>query len=182
MRNLVEHAPDIEANLSFIVGLPGETQEDRRITFHLIERLAAMSPNIRCSICIYMPYPGTPLWPEALAAGYRPPENQESWAEFDLNRGNTPWVDDAQARAITEINDILFVGRSRGHWVLRPYYALLRWRWYNLYFNHYWEGAIKRAMINSPLRPLMGWMTRKLVTFNANTHKGTAPEAAELLG
>lgn len=81
-----------------------------------------------------------------------------------------------------DINDILFVGRSQGHWLLKPYYSLLRWRWRNQYFKNYWEGALKRRLIHSPLKPLIAWMTKRMVTFNQTTHKGTVSEGAELLG
>ncbi len=176
VRNLAEHAPHIEANLSFIIGLPEENPTERRVTIELIDRLCRINPNARCSIAIYMPYPGTPLWPDALARGHTPPANQLGWAEFDLNRGNTPWVGEAEARAMSEINDILYVGRSQGHPLLKPYYALLRWRWLNGRFGFYWEGWLKRqaaALVerSSLLRWLRDRYGHKLVRFNANTHK-----------
>jgi anaerobic magnesium-protoporphyrin IX monomethyl ester cyclase len=176
VRNLVEIAPHIEANLSFIVGLPDENEVERKVTFDLIERLAAMSPKARCSVCVYMPYPGTPLWPEALARGYVPPDNQAGWCEFDLNRGNTPWVSDAEAQVMSEINDILFVGRSTGHWLLAPYYGLLRWRWRNMYFRHYWEGRFKHFLLRTPLRRALDWIVRNWVDYNPITHKGPVAE------
>jgi radical SAM superfamily enzyme YgiQ (UPF0313 family) len=176
MRNLTEVAPHIEANLSFIVGLPEETDADRKITFDLIERLCDQNEKVRCSVCVYMPYPGTPLWPEALKRGYVPPVSQEGWCEFDLNRGNTPWVSDAEAQVMSEINDILFVGRSKGHWLLAPYYALLRWRWRRMYFRHYWEGALKRWLARTPVNRLMTWIVRNWVQFNPVTHKGPVAE------
>ncbi len=176
VRNLTEIAPHIEANLSFIVGLPEENEADRQITFDLITRLCDMNEKARCSVCVYMPYPGTPLWPEALKRGYVPPANQEGWCEFDLNRGNTPWVSDAEARVMSEIDDILFVGRSRGHWLLAPYYALLRWRWRRMYFRHYWEGALKNWLSRSPLRRALDWIVRNYVQYNPVTHKGPAAE------
>lgn len=176
VRNLAEYAPHIEANLSFIFGLPEENRQERQVTIELIDRLCRINPNARCSIAIYMPYPGTPLWPDALARGYRPPDTQEGWARFDLNRGNTPWVSEAEAFAMSDISDILYVGRSRGHWVLTPYYALLRWRWLNQRFGFYWEGRLKRAAARlvdriRPLRYLRDRLGPKLVQYNANTHK-----------
>ncbi len=176
VRNLAQYAPHIEANLSFIVGLPEEDEPERRITIELIDRLCQLNPNARCSVCVYMPYPGTPLWPEALKRGYRPPNHQLGWAEFDLNRGNTPWMSEPEANALCEINDILYVGRSRGHWILSPYYKLLRWRWLNQQFGFYYEGRFKRAgarLMDSvaPLRALRDKYGPKLVQYNANTHK-----------
>jgi radical SAM superfamily enzyme YgiQ (UPF0313 family) len=180
MKNLTEGAPHIEANLSFIVGLPGEKPEDTQITFDLIEKICDMNAKARCSVCVYMPYPGTPLWPQALEQGYVPPANQAGWCDFDLNRGNTPWMDDAEAQVMSDVNDILFVGRSQGHWILKPYYALLHWRWRHRYFKHYWEGALKRAIASSPLRSLLGRAIEKLVEFNRVTHKGPEVEASGL--
>jgi anaerobic magnesium-protoporphyrin IX monomethyl ester cyclase len=182
MKNLTEVAPHIEANLSFIIGLPGEKGEDTKVTFEVIEKVCDMNEKARCSVCVYMPYPGTPLWPQALAMGYIPPDNQEGWCNFDLNRGNTPWMDDGEAQVMSDVNDILFVGRSKGAWLLTPYYKLLRWRWHNRYFRHYWEGSIKKAIANSPLRGALAWIIQRTVEFNPITHKGPATEASGLSG
>ena len=142
----------------------------------LIDRLCQINPKARCSVCVYMPYPGTPLWPDALARGYVPPSSQEGWTEFDLNRGNTPWVSEQEANVMCEINDILYVGRSQGHWMLKPYYGLLRWRWMNQQFGFYWEGPVKRAggrVVENvaPLRALRDRFGHRVVQYNANTHK-----------
>ena len=176
VRNLAEYAPHIEANLSFIFGLPAEDETERQITIELIDRLCEINKNARCSVCIYMPYPGTPLWPDALERGYIPPDNQVGWAEFDLNRGNTPWVSEAQANAMSDISNVLYVGRSQGHWLLSPYYSLLRWRWLNQKFDFYWEGKVKKTGATvidrvGPLRTLKQRYEHKLVKYNANTHK-----------
>ncbi|MCO6450576.1 MAG: B12-binding domain-containing radical SAM protein [Caldilineales bacterium] len=180
--NLAEHAPHIEANLSFIIGLPAEDPTERRVTLDLIERLCDINPNARCSLAIYMPYPGTPLWPDALARGYTPPPDQMGWTEFDIHKGNTPWIDSGEGEVMSEICDILFVGRSQGHWLLAPYYGLLRWRWRHDFFKWYIEGAIKRQGGNlienvKPLRSLRNSLKPMLVSYNANTHKGPAEAA-----
>jgi hypothetical protein len=75
-----------------------------------------------------------------------------------------------------DISDILYVGRSQGHPVLWPYYALLRWRWLNQRFGLYWEGRLKQAAAKfveqiGPLRTLRDRHGHKLVQYNANTHK-----------
>jgi hypothetical protein len=81
-------------------------------------------------------------------------------------------------QVMSEINDILFVGRSSGHWLLAPYYALLRWRWRRMYFKHYWEGAFKRFLLRTPFRRVMDWIVRNWVDFNPITHKGPTAEPA----
>ena len=77
---------------------------------------------------------------------------------------------------MSDISDILYVGRSQGHWVLSPYYSLLRWRWLNQKFDFYWEGKLKKAGASvveniGPLRSLRDRYGHKLVQYNANTHK-----------
>ena len=88
----------------------------------------------------------------------------------------TPADDSAEANAMSDISDILYVGRSRGHWLLSPYYSLLRWRWLNQKFDYYVEGKVKQAGANlvenvGPLRSLRDRYGHKLVQYNANTHK-----------
>ncbi len=179
IRNLAEHAPHVEANLSFILGLPAEGPAERRVTLDVIERVCAINSRARCSVAIYMPYPGTPLWPDALSRGYVPPSDQIGWAEFDIHKGNTPWVSEGEGRVMSDICDILFVGRSQGHWLLAPYYGLLRWRWRHGFFKWYAEGALKSggaAIIQrvGPLRSLRDALRPRLVRYNDNTHKGPA--------
>ena len=182
MRNLAEYAPHIEANLSFILGLPAEEKLERRETFRVIAEGARINQKARCSVAIYMPYPDTPLWPDALARGYVPPATQEGWTEFDIHKGNTPWVDTRQGEVMSDVCNILFVGRSQGHWLLAPYYALLRWRWRHDFFHFYAEGWLKDQIFRSlrrsdTLRRLGNRALRRVVNFNDNTHKRKPGEA-----
>jgi B12-binding domain/radical SAM domain protein len=48
--------------VDFILGLPGETDEDRKSTRAAMERLAAMGVYVHTHF--FMPLPGTPLWKE----------------------------------------------------------------------------------------------------------------------
>ena len=41
--------------------LEGAFRDGERARAIPIERLAAMSNKVRCSVCVYMPYPGTPM-------------------------------------------------------------------------------------------------------------------------
>lgn len=182
VRNLADYAPDIEANLSFILGLPAEGTEERRATLRVIEEVCRVNPKARCSVAIYMPYPGTPLWPDALARGYQPPAAQEGWTEFDIHKGNTPWVDTRRGEVMSDVCNILFVGRSQGHWLLAPYYSLLRWRWQHDYFDYYVEGWLKTGLFDllrrsSFLQRVGNRALRRMVRFNDNTHKHKPGEA-----
>jgi anaerobic magnesium-protoporphyrin IX monomethyl ester cyclase len=176
IKNLVTHAPDVEVNLSFITALPGETLEERSATLDLIQELAAKSPKIRASLNFYMPFPGTPLWSRAIEEGFKPPVNQEDWGDFDIVQANLPWINTRETKVIRDINSILFVGKSEGHWILKPYYRMLQWRWQSRFFKLYWEGALKRAILNSPFRSLFQKLTKRLVKHQAITHKGPLEE------
>lgn len=50
----------IQLNLSFIIGTPGETEEDIKMTIDFIDKNRGKINGIE--IFIVMPYPGTPLW------------------------------------------------------------------------------------------------------------------------
>jgi anaerobic magnesium-protoporphyrin IX monomethyl ester cyclase len=50
----------IDLNLSFIIGTPGETEEDIKMTIDFIDKNKAKMKGIE--IFIILPYPGTPIW------------------------------------------------------------------------------------------------------------------------
>lgn len=73
---------------SFISNMPGETKADIQQTVRLIERLHAVNPNFRNSpVYHYTPYPGTPMFEQAVAAGFRPPASLEGWGQFSFEGG-----------------------------------------------------------------------------------------------
>ncbi len=57
----------IDLNLSFIIGTPGETEEDLKKTIDFIEKNEKKMQAIE--IFVLMPYPGTPLWKMCLEKG-----------------------------------------------------------------------------------------------------------------
>jgi radical SAM superfamily enzyme YgiQ (UPF0313 family) len=73
---------------SFISNMPGETREDVRQTVRLIERLHEVNPHFRNSpVYHYTPFPGTPMFEQAVAAGFRPPTSLEGWSHFSYEGG-----------------------------------------------------------------------------------------------
>ena len=79
VKNLAEYAPHIEANLSFIIGLPAETHGDALVTIRLIERLKAINRRraarcactcpIRALRCGKRPWPRASSRPSSRMAG-----------------------------------------------------------------------------------------------------------------
>jgi radical SAM superfamily enzyme YgiQ (UPF0313 family) len=70
---------------SFISNFPGETLEDIKLTLELIDRLHQANPNFRNSpVYHYTPYPGTPMFEQAVAAGFEAPDSLEGWSHFSF--------------------------------------------------------------------------------------------------
>jgi len=65
---------------SFIVGFPGEEEEDLRLTLQLILGLKRSNPRVQISpLYSYTPYPGTLMFDTAAREGYDIPDSLEGW-------------------------------------------------------------------------------------------------------
>jgi len=112
---------------SFIVGFPGETEEQVESTLGMIKTLRAMSPKFETPLFYYKPYPGS-----ALATGVAGdvPKSLEDWANFDYVAGTAGnWVPDHLYRRIERFKfyNRYAVGPARGG-ASRLLRRLARWR------------------------------------------------------
>lgn len=95
----------ISCDFSFMMGLPGEEENDIKSTLRLIEEIRRIDTSSHFGIIgpqIYRPYPGSELYFECLKWGMREPDALEGWAnspylkgEFDLKKSDQdmfPWV------------------------------------------------------------------------------------------
>lgn len=99
-------AAGILGSYTFIVGFPGETAQEQDETFALIEQLWALEPQPETRVHLFAPYPGTPLFDEALSAGFVAPTKLEDWARYDYYESQTPWTDErlaTKARQFTKM-------------------------------------------------------------------------------
>ncbi len=92
---------DIIPQYSFMIGLPGETKSEMFESLRLIDKLVALSDKVQIlGPQAFRPYPGSPLYEECLASGWRSPQTLDEWADFVgnelnyLNIRNYPWVKD----------------------------------------------------------------------------------------
>lgn len=92
----------ILGSYTFIVGFPGESDAEVEDTYALIDRLRALDPQPETRVHLFAPYPGTPLYQEAINYGFAPPESLEGWSNFDYYASQTPWTSDATARRARE--------------------------------------------------------------------------------
>ncbi|MDJ0788321.1 MAG: radical SAM protein [Myxococcota bacterium] len=68
---------------SFISNTPGETREDIRQSVDLMQTLHKVNSNFRNSpVYHYTPFPGTPMFKQAVEDGFVPPKTMEEWSHF----------------------------------------------------------------------------------------------------
>ncbi|MDD2753546.1 MAG: radical SAM protein [Candidatus Portnoybacteria bacterium] len=84
---------------SFMIGLPGEARSEMMETLNLIDKLIKLSPKIQIlGPQAFRPYPGSELYDECVASGWKEPQSLEEWAELSRNEinylsvENFPWV------------------------------------------------------------------------------------------
>jgi radical SAM superfamily enzyme YgiQ (UPF0313 family) len=78
-------AARIGASYSFIVGFPGETEEDLAATFDVLKQVRAVSHDLEATLYFYAPYPGTELVGELEARGVALPGRTEDWVDFTID-------------------------------------------------------------------------------------------------
>ena len=60
---------DIEVSFNLIFGLPGEDAEDLKATIAMVDNIGRRNPEAAFFTNIFSPYPGSPIFPEAVRLG-----------------------------------------------------------------------------------------------------------------
>jgi radical SAM superfamily enzyme YgiQ (UPF0313 family) len=77
------HKSGIDMTFFFMFGLPiDESKEDLKASFKLATQLKELYPQILLPMYYYDPYPGTPLYKDALKKGFKEPTSLEEWGKF----------------------------------------------------------------------------------------------------
>ncbi|MGH3831946.1 MAG: B12-binding domain-containing radical SAM protein [Pseudonocardiaceae bacterium] len=108
---IVDVASDIAdhgllGSYTFIVGFPGESDAEQDDTYRLIDELRTLKPTPETRVHLFAPYPGTPLYEDAIRAGFIPPSTLDGWSRFDYYDSQTPWTSAEtvrRARAATQM-------------------------------------------------------------------------------
>jgi anaerobic magnesium-protoporphyrin IX monomethyl ester cyclase len=150
------HKNGIVPSYSFIVGWPDETDEERAMTFGLIDRLVREVPQVWINgIFVITPFPGTSYLAEAVQRGFVPPSDFDGWADYvfavDTER-YIPWHakntrDSLMMIARMSKTDFLEGSRSRPFngrlrniaFRLMSCDARIRWRFRLLRFPYEWK-------------------------------------------
>ena len=104
----------ITARFTTMFGFPGEPQKDIEATLKMIEGIKAINEDFEVHGFFFAPYPGAPMYDEAVRLGFVPPAHTEAWADFDLTELHTPWVDPVYKEKVDMIIDFYMPFASPG--------------------------------------------------------------------
>ncbi len=82
----------VKISYSFIVGFPGETQQEIEETWEVMERVSKVVGEYNSQLHFYAPTPGNALYDKALEMGLEGPQSFEEWAMFSTVKGGLPWM------------------------------------------------------------------------------------------
>ncbi len=150
--------------LSFMSGFPGETFDEFKKTMVLIQRLWRAHPLITINgIFPFNPYPGTPLYDQALAMGLKPPLALAEWGSWSFQYDpDHPWLDRKMRRwmrisfFIVRFRYYLarYEDRYKNNWrvkllrfLVQPLSISARIRWTKKWFAAPWEWNIFAALV-----------------------------------
>ena len=87
----------ISVMYSFMAHMPRETPKMLTDTLNLIDWIVKTDPLARVSIYNYAPYPGTPMYNDAIKgvdgyAKFTPPNSMEGWGSMELMKSPLYWI------------------------------------------------------------------------------------------
>lgn len=84
---------DLKLILSFVIGWPTETAAERQETIDLILKLQKINPKAAVyPLWVYIPYPGTKLFDQAIGLGFVEPGSLEAWGNYFWGKAHIPWL------------------------------------------------------------------------------------------
>jgi anaerobic magnesium-protoporphyrin IX monomethyl ester cyclase len=116
---------NIKVTFNLIFGYPGETEDDRAVTFRTMSEIARQFRNVSFSPNIFTPYPGIPIWPQLRELGVHEPKSLRQWMEMPLGANVLPWL---QGRELDRLQRMLeyFLLNSQIHHSRQKSFPLLR--------------------------------------------------------
>lgn len=139
---------------SLLVGLPTEGADGGAAgALDFAARLHERHPSAEVQLQSYVPLPGTPLYPQALARGFRPPKDLAGWAALDHFSTRIPWLERPELPQRLYLSTFLAY-RYRRHlsrWPLKaaafPLHLLSLWRLRNRSFGFFVEKPLYEAFL-----------------------------------
>ena len=109
MLQSVEHlrrwAPSIEPYVSWMSGLPGETDEDLNQTFDLMDKMTVVNPKTQhYGIFVYTPFPSPVM--DVLPQEFKAPQSLEEWGSIHVFHFDPPWHSKTQVEKLHTISAV----------------------------------------------------------------------------
>jgi len=141
----VSRRQGINALYNFMVGVPGETWPEVLQTLDLMDEIDRGGGGVVVNgPSVFFPWPGTPLYDQAVDGGFRPPRSLEGWAGgWGSNQSLAPYSD-KRIRHLSYFRSLAFrkdFSRLKLSFLVRPFAGIARWRWKKRLFRFpldYW--------------------------------------------
>jgi radical SAM superfamily enzyme YgiQ (UPF0313 family) len=102
----------IRPSFNLIFGLPAEEEIDLHETLSVVDRIGQANPDADFFTNIFSPYPGSPIWPQALARGIKEPQSLLEWAAFHPRIQELPWLSGERHAHIQRLREFIRIGYS----------------------------------------------------------------------
>jgi len=103
--SLKKWAPSIEPYVSWMSGLPTETDEDLRLTFDLMDKMSKTNEKTQhFGIFIYTPFPSPMV--DLIGSGFTPPKSLDEWGKIDVFHFAPPWHTKKYVRKLETISAV----------------------------------------------------------------------------
>lgn len=107
---------DLKLILSFVIGWPTETIAERQETIDLILQIQKINPKAAIyPLWVYIPYPGTNLFKQAVQLGFKEPQNLEAWGNYFWSKAHIPWLKNPREyEMIHELSSFIWYNKTWG--------------------------------------------------------------------
>src|SRR3989344_1454734 len=109
---------------SFIIGMPliptnGRTskeivKQEFDALVNILDEILSIEKGHSFYLSMYTPYPGSPLYQNAIKLGFKDPKNLEEWGEFTFDKINVPWIPKEYVQKVNQLEE-LFLPFLTGH-------------------------------------------------------------------
>ena len=126
---------------SFMFGFPEETEDHMRESFNLVDFIIKEDSRAEIQFQIYTPYPGTPMYEDAIKKGFKEPKTLEEWSDFACDEVKTPWVKDKTLLRNLYVISV-FAFRNEEFLKSKIFYLphkIAVWRWKKRFFKFSYE-------------------------------------------
>jgi len=178
---LLTRVRGVQISGSAIFGYPGETREEFLDTIRFLVKLIRLAPRIEYTLGWFLPYPGTPMYPECLEKGFVPPSKTAGWDVLDRwvpTLEDIPWIEWATIEEFTTLRKYFQVACTLNQFN----FPILTDRVLNILGSGtYWSKSSNRLVLDSLVklrgfmlygggrpvtRQLKGWLRRRQAVNN----------------